>query len=269
MNKYIAELRKFYVETKSHHVHRVAPIEQYTLAKEFNEKGLTDIERTQKRLAWMLEHETAVVFPNEKISILRTIPIIPEIYTQKEWEHIKKSYRIHEQGKVCNINPGYASLIDVGFDAKRVEITTAKKKFAKEHEHDKVAYLETLLDVLTSIEEFSKRYQVRAEKVGNHRVAETFSHIPQKAPRTFLEALQFFRLLHFCLWESFNYHNTIGRFDQYMLSYYEADMKKGVLDEESSLELLQEFFTLLHPRIVICILGCNKVIMDKVSLLVD
>ncbi|MEN6453428.1 MAG: pyruvate formate lyase family protein, partial [Prolixibacteraceae bacterium] len=58
----------------------------------------------------------------------------------------------------------------------------------------------------------------------------------------FHEALQFFRILHFSLWASGNYHNTVGRFDQYMLKYLDHDLSSGLLDYDAAIELLEEFF---------------------------
>ena len=55
-------------------------------------------------------------------------------------------------------------------------------------------------------------------------------------------ALNMFRILHMCLWASNVYHNTIGRFDQYMYPFYEADIQSGRLTEQTALQLLQEFF---------------------------
>ena len=51
-----------------------------------------------------------------------------------------------------------------------------------------------------------------------------------------------FRLLHFALWCSFNYHNTVGRFDQYMWPYLRADLQAARLDESEARELVEEFF---------------------------
>ena len=51
-----------------------------------------------------------------------------------------------------------------------------------------------------------------------------------------------FRVLHFCLWASNTYHNTVGRFDQYMYPYYKADIEAGRLTEAEVLSLLEEFF---------------------------
>ena len=66
--------------------------------------------------------------------------------------------------------------------------------------------------------------------------------IPGKGAQSFHEALQFFRILHFTLWASGNYHNTTGRFDQYMYRYLKKDLEAGYLTYDSALELLEEFF---------------------------
>ncbi len=239
MNHYIAKLRHFYVEKKEHHAYRQSPADPYALAQEFEKRGLSDFERAKERLKWVLENEKPVVFKDEKIALLRTVPAIPEIFTEREWSILKRSYRIHEQGKVSNISPSYSSLIDKGFNQVRLEISDSLKN---QSEGGKIAYLEVLLETLDLLEAFGERYRVAALEVGNTTVAESFAQIPQKRPQNLLQALQFFRLLHFGLWASFNYHNTIGRFDQYMYPYYAADLAQGTLNRESALELLQEFF---------------------------
>ncbi len=239
MNQNIAKLREFYIEKKEHHAYRQSGVNPNDLAQEFEKQGLSDFERAKERLKWVLENEKAVVFKGEKIALLRTIPTIPEIFTEREWAVLKRSYRIHEQGKVSNICPSYSSLIDKGFDQVRLEIDESLKSHKDEA---KVAYLKVLLETLDLLEGFAERYRLAALEVGNTTVAESFAQIPRKSPQNLRQALQFFRLLHFGLWASFNYHNTIGRFDQYMYSYYAEDLAQGVLTRESALELLQEFF---------------------------
>ena len=54
-----------------------------------------------------------------------------------------------------------------------------------------------------------------------------WTRIPEEPPRTFPEALQFLRLLHYCLWMCFHYHNTLGRFDQYMYPISAAILTRG------------------------------------------
>lgn len=242
MNEYISELRNYFITGKQHHKLRQTEEKSSDFTTNISKIGLDDTERAYQRLKWMLENEKPVVLPNEKIAIIRTIKSVPEIFSVSEWAEIKKSHRIHEQGKVCNINPGYTSLIDVGTGAKRLEIMNSIAKHEGEGDEEGAAYLRILEKVLDCLDSFADRYRLEAERVGNEVVAETFSVIPRKKPQSLLQALQFFRLIHFGLWASYNYHNTIGRFDQYMFPYYKADVEAGSLDDEKALELLQEFF---------------------------
>jgi formate C-acetyltransferase len=190
----------------------------------------------------MLEQEKPVVLPNEKIALIRTTVTVPEIFTQEELDEIRSEHYIHEQGKVCNINPGYSDLIDVGFTQKREEINGQIRMFREEAAPEKAEYLESMLAVMDAIESFVERYRQEAFRAGNTIVAAMLERIPENRPSNFHEALQFFRILHYCLWCSFNYHNTIGRFDQYMLPYLQRDLQEGRLNEEQALELLEEFF---------------------------
>lgn len=73
------------------------------------------------------------------------------------------------------------------------------------------------------------------------------SRAVRKGAKTYREALCLLRLLHFVLWASNTYHNTLGRFDQYMYPYYQADKQAGTLTDEEALHLTKEFF-----------LSCNR-----------
>ena len=70
-------------------------------------------------------------------------------------------------------------------------------------------------------------------------VAKTLLSVPAHAPQSFLEALSMFRIIHFTMWCGRNYHNTVGRFDQYIYPYLKADLDKGIHTKESALELLR------------------------------
>ncbi len=244
MTDYMQILLERYVVQKEHKQFRQQAADAYEQAEEFKKEGLPDLERSVRRLKYMLEHENPYVYPDEKIALFRTVPVIPEIFTQDEWADIRKSHYIHEQGKVCNLNPDYKKLLNCGFAAKREEISSL---LAAESGSSKAAYYRSLLETLDCISAFAGRCRTAAEKAGNRTVAESFSHIPEQAPETFLEALQFLRLIHFCLWCSFNYHNTLGRFDQYMYPFFKKDLESGHITGEEALELVEEFF-----------LSCNK-----------
>ena len=44
------------------------------------------------------------------------------------------------------------------------------------------------------------------------------------------------------MWCNGNYHNTIGRIDQFLYPYYRHDLDTGLLTKNEALELLEEFF---------------------------
>ena len=88
----------------------------------------------------------------------------------------------------------------------------------------------------------AERYRQLAAKNGDKELADILERVPKHGARTFREALQFFRILHFSLWCEGEYHNTIGRFDQYMYPYLKNDLETGFLTEETAYDLLLEFF---------------------------
>lgn len=245
MNSRIEKLLERYVVNKEQKTFRQEFSDPYYLAQKYREEGLGELERSTRRLCDALELEKPVIFEDERIALLRTVPVNFEMYTREEQEELKKNHYIHEQGKVCNINPRYSLLLDAGFDAKREEIARQKERYADDSEE--MARLSSFERVLDAVEELAERYRRAAAESGNTEIAEVFSRIPAKKPQTFQEALQFLRLLHYSLWCSFNYHNTFGRFDQYMYPYYQADIESGRIGKEEALELLEEFF-----------ISCNK-----------
>lgn len=244
MTEYIEKLKDRFVVQKDQKQHRGKSADPYAEAEKYSRDNLSDLQRSVKRLQYMLEQEVPVVYPDEKIAMIRTVVTIPEIFTKKEWEEIKKDHYIHEQGKVCNINPLYSLLLEGGFGKKREEI---RAELSGGCSAEKEEYLKAMLEVLDLIQHFADRYKEAAKAAGNQTVAKVFEKIPEDKPESFLEALQFLRLIHYCLWCSFNYHNTFGRFDQYMYPYYKKDVETGVLTEEEALELVEEFF-----------ISCNK-----------
>lgn len=246
MTEKIEQMLTYYVKNREHHKFRRAPKDPYRFAVNYEREGLDDLERTVRRLRDMLEEETPVVLPGESIAFLRTVVTVPEIYTAAEFEELSRKHYIHEQGKVCNISPDYMHLLSCGFDGKKREIRERIAEFEKNGEGERVRYERSLLDTLEVIEAFTERYAQEAERVGNQEVARLLRRVPREKPETFLEALQFLRIVHYCLWCSFNYHNTLGRFDQYMYPFYEKDMREGRLTKESALELVEEFFLCLN-----------------------
>ena len=213
-----------------------------SFTESLKEQKLSDMQRAQKRLAWVLENEIPVILPGEKIVFTRTVKQIPEIFIKEEWERIKKSHYIHELGKVCNINSDYGYTIEVGLGQRRKEILQSIDAHSSKGDVRAVEFLNTVLHSVDGILKLTDRYAKHASESGREDIAEMLERIPREGAKSFHEALQSFRILHFTLWASGNYHNTVGRFDQYMYKYLKNDLDSGILDYDTAFELLQEFF---------------------------
>ena len=74
------------------------------------------------------------------------------------------------------------------------------------------------------------------------RSAQTCSRVPAQGARTFFEAVQALWLAHVltCGEDGIN-ANSIGRLDQILWPYYEADLAAGRLTRAGAIEIMQEF----------------------------
>lgn len=242
MRERIRRMRQFFVTDKRQRERRQEQEDPYRLAKEFAREGLSDTDRAARRLIYVLEKERPVLFPDEKIVFTRTVVTVPELFTEKEMETLKKDHWIHEKGDVCNINVDYTRLMRKGLSAELSELEAQRKKFEEEGETEKAHVLRLQTEILEAVLSLAGRYLELARSAGNEEAARLLERVPAQPPRDFAEALQMFRILHFVMWCGRNYHNTIGRFDQYMFPYLKKDLEEGRCGEEDALELLEEFF---------------------------
>lgn len=242
MTERLSRMRKAFITDKIQRKFRQEALDPYVLAEQFSAEGLSDMDRSARRLIYVLDHEKPVIFEEERIAFTRTIPVIPEIFTENELTELKKEYWIHEKGDVCNINVDYTKLLKTGLMPKKEELTELQSRFRKEGKTNKAHYLQLQIEILDSVMKLAEKYRKLAEIKGNEVVARTLEKVPAGPPETLLEALQMFRILHFTMWCGRNYHNTVGRFDQYMYPYFIRDIKNNTYDEEEALELIEEFF---------------------------
>ena len=242
MNERISRMRDFFVLEKGQRAHWQPAEDPYVLAAVYEKENTTDIDRSAQRLLYVLNKEVPVLFGDERIAFTRTVQTIPEIFTEKEMEALQAEHWIHEKGDLCNISVDYMKLMKTGLVPKKEELEGVKAEFAAAGDCEKAHYVDLQIQILDAVLALAERYRKLAEKEGNTVVAQSLAKVPAYAPESFLEALQMFRVLHFTMWCGRNYHNTVGRFDQYMFPYLKADMDKGIYDEESALDLLEEFF---------------------------
>lgn len=187
--------------------------------------------RTALRFAAICDKETPIVAKDAEIALQRTVTGVPEVCSQGEMQAFRQRFFLHERGNVSNICPDYAGVIASGLDAVLASIE------GKEGE-----LYEALRIEIAALYRLCDRYRIEAERAGNAAVAERFSRLPREGAKSFADALQMFRILHFSIWAEGEYHVIVGRLDQYLYPYLAADLAAGVLTRESALEFVEEFF---------------------------
>lgn len=213
-----------YILNREHHQYRKDYPEYVSLSEEFSKLGLDPKERMTRRFELLSKLESPVLLPDEKICFMRTVKQIPDCFTEKEWEEIKSKNYIHELGYMSNLSPNYERVIASGLLAEREQADVYGKR---------------MIDAILSLTE---RYREQALKEGKNELAAVLERVPKYGAESFYEALQSFRIIHYCLWLEGNYHNTVGRLDKYMYPYLKVDMEKGLYTRETALEMVEDFF---------------------------
>ena len=216
------KLYNYFVEKRSHRALRRDL--NVDLAGEYSALGLSPEERMVRRFERLCREEKPQIQPFEKIVLMRTIKKQPEIFTEAEWADIKAHHYIHELGYVSNLSLDYGRVIGSGLLAVRETAGESGRR------------------MIDAIIDLCDRYKHLAAEQDRRDVVEVLSRVPRYGATNFREALQMFRILHYALWLEGDYHNTVGRFDQYIYPYFKKDMDAGVYTKETALDLLEDFF---------------------------
>jgi len=219
----------------------------WTLDETCSRDNVSSEKRASDGLCAVLAAERPVFLPDETIAFTRTVRQIPALYTAAEMKALRQKAYYHEKGCVFNITPDYAYTIRVGLDVRRSELETQHARAVAQNDVTAQEFLSCAIRSLDAVLDLADRYCVEATHKGLTHIAETLAHVPHNGARTLHEALQFLRILHYALWCEGEYHNGLGRVDQYLYPYYAADLAAGRLTEEQALELTEEFF-----------LSCNR-----------
>ncbi|MBE5782682.1 MAG: pyruvate formate-lyase [Clostridiales bacterium] len=231
MTDRIRAMKDFQWERK-HHAARIQLDRNMKLP--YRDANLPDYTRTALRLKLALDMESPFLFPNELIAFTRTVPALPLIFDEKEWADIKAAHFIHEMGNISNLSPDYGTIIQSGLLVLKEQLTGSE-------------YHKAIAASIDAVLSLTARYEAAARENGNVALADVLKKVPAHGASSFREALQSLRILHYAMWCEGDYHNTLGRFDQYMLPYLEKDLQSGAETEESAFELLEAFF-----------LSCNR-----------
>lgn len=193
----------------------------------------TSIVAIHKRLfRVMIEEEAPILFEDDIFGFNRTVAEIP---AGRCGEHC---YR----GSIGNVTPDYAYLFATGMDAIAAQI---KEKLSACQDAQKMEYYDAMLDGVEASLAIADRYRAHAKEMGAHKLYEALCTVPHQPAKSFYQACVFLKFLQFTLRCNRNSHITLGGFDKYMLPYFEADLARGVSEEEL-FETLEDFFINLN-----------------------
>ena len=120
---------------------------------------------------------------------------------------------------------------------------------------DRLEELQAMAVAADALVAFAARYAVKCETLAVdekdaarrkelRQMAQICSNVPEKAPRTFWEALQYYWFVHIGVitelnpWDAFN----PGRLDQHLYPFYKKEIEAGTLTPERARELLCAFW---------------------------
>lgn len=212
------------MDTKCYHPLPQARYE--TLASQIQDPDLPLCLRSARRLKLLLEEEQIIRVTDSPIPGWRTVEDFPDIYAPGEKARLQFGHYVHEQGRVCNISSDWEGVLKDGLLPRRAVAVAGLEAGTGQGD-----FLEAAIITIDAVIAYADRYQIPQ-----------LSHAIRHGAVHFADALQTMRILHFALWASNVYHNTLGRFDQYMWPYLKGDLEQGVLTEEEALTLLEEFF---------------------------
>ena len=219
--------------------------------------------RARIGLEEMLKSERPEFMDGERLAFLRTVRQIPDLHTDAEMDARRATgTAFGEKGVVFNMTADFAPTIRDGLDARvaEMEVRLARLKSRQDggspsqgdanwesrrpagDDAESIEFLENAILSVKAVLGLVDRYRAEAEKCGLAEIAATLAQVPRNGARTFHEALQSLRILHYAMWCEGEYHCGLGRIDQYIFPYYDADIKAGRLTDETALEELEEFF---------------------------
>jgi hypothetical protein len=207
-------------------------------------ENLSWMRRSARLTRRMCEAERPVIWDDERIVFTRTISSIPAIFSDQELVTLTRDFTLHELGPISNICADWGKVLADGLLTRREIAQATLQRMSTDPQA--VEFLECAIETIDAVLGLAGRYAQAAQATGRDDLAEILTQAPARPPRSFHEALQSLRLLHAVVWMSGHYHVGLGRFDQYMLPYLQADLEAGRLDLEAAEELLADFFISLN-----------------------
>ena len=195
-------------------------------------EGTSELYINRYLLKYMLTSEKPILFEDDIFGFNRSIEATPEGVCGN---------RVFKNS-IGNTTPDYAYFLETGMDSVAVRI---QNKLKDCHEPKKIALYEAMLEGIELSVQLADQYREAAKEQGADKLYEALLVVPRKPAQNFHQALVFLKFIQFTLRCNRNSHITLGGFDKYMLPFFEADLTRGVSEDEL-FEMLEEFFITLN-----------------------
>ena len=193
--------------------------------------------RSRKGLAWCRSDVSPFAGFLRRV---RTLPLraMRKILRLKTSAGGKSIHRMIE-----NTTVDYPTLLAEGLSGR---IQTAEDSLKRVTDARQREFLQCAVESMEALCELADRYAAEARRVGNEEMARILAKVPRERPTTLHEALQTMRIVQYGLYLHGMWHCGLGRVDQYLLPFYESDVREGRLTRERAKELMEEFFIALN-----------------------
>ena len=154
-----------------------------------------------------------------------------------------------------HLSINYPMLFSIGFNKFKAIAEERVLENAKKIDSDstsKAHFYSAAAIVAEAVIHFARRYADEAARMAEEendsqrkeeleKIAEICQQVPGNPPTNFHEAIQFIRFTHLALTiEAYDGQAiSMGRMDQYLQPFYEADVKSGILDRDRARELIE------------------------------
>ncbi len=202
----------------------------------------------------LIAGNTKCLYTQADPQLLRRAKLAVADFGERLFKHNKDHYA-----------PAYEHFLQVGLPGMIAEVDASLQK----HQGDaqKAEMLQAMRHTLCGFSQMIENYIAAAEECKGRpgyddarldgMIANCKAVLAGK-PQTFAQALQLMWFCHTAFLLEGRYAMAFGRLDQFLYPFYKADIEKGLLTEEQTIELLENVFIRLQDDVVnICIGGQN------------
>jgi pyruvate formate-lyase/glycerol dehydratase family glycyl radical enzyme len=215
-----------------------------------------DVLSTRKDTPFFVSDDTKKILRKEVFPYWRGRQVgdrIDEAVPQYIWRADERGviYNYFRSRSIAHINAGYAKVLKKGMSGIMGDVD---KSLARLDHHQpgylhKVQFLESVARSCQAAVDFAARYAAAARRLAGQEgdprrkaelleIARICNKVPLEPAKTLAEALQSFWFTHLVLnLETSGHAFGPGRWDQYLLPYYEHSIESGDLDQDAAQEL--------------------------------